>query len=116
MVFRNVGDAKVSAARAQIELFALALDQYRLDNDFYPGTTQGLSALRERPTGEPGALRDRGVAGRGGPSSRGKSPRPGDRLSRDRGARLLRRAARARHWRERTARVGIAAPNADHGT
>jgi len=29
MVFRNVGDAKVSAARAQIELFALALDQYR---------------------------------------------------------------------------------------
>ena len=53
MVFRNVGDAKVSAARAQIELFALALDQYRLDNDFYPGTSQGLVALRERPRGEP---------------------------------------------------------------
>jgi general secretion pathway protein G len=53
MVFRNVGDAKVSAARAQIELLALALDQYRLDNDYYPSTTQGLGALRERPTGEP---------------------------------------------------------------
>lgn len=53
MVFRNVGDAKISAARAQIELLALGLDQYRLDNDYYPSTTQGLSALRERPTGEP---------------------------------------------------------------
>jgi len=53
MVFRNVGDAKTSAARAQIELLALGLDQYRLDNDYYPSTTQGLGALRERPTGEP---------------------------------------------------------------
>ena len=60
MVFRNVGDAKVSAARAQIELFALALDQYRLDNDFYPGTTQGLGALREPPGGEPQARNWRG--------------------------------------------------------
>ncbi len=60
MVFRNVGDAKVSAARAQIELFALALDQYRLDNDFYPATTQGLTALRERPNGEPQARNWRG--------------------------------------------------------
>lgn len=60
MVFRNVGDAKVSAARAQIELFALALDQYRLDNDFYPGTTQGLNALRDRPAGEPQARNWRG--------------------------------------------------------
>lgn len=60
MVFRNVGDAKVSAARAQIELLALALDQYRLDNDYYPTTAQGLSALRERPTGEPEAKNWRG--------------------------------------------------------
>jgi general secretion pathway protein G len=60
MVFRNVGDAKVSAARAQIELFALALDQYRLDNDFYPSTTQGLSALQQRPSGDPEARNWRG--------------------------------------------------------
>jgi len=60
MVFRNVGDAKVSAARAQIELFSLALDQYRLDNDSYPSTTQGLASLRERPTGEPEARNWRG--------------------------------------------------------
>ena len=60
MVFRNVGDAKVSAARAQLELFALALDQYRLDNDYYPSTAQGLGALRERPAGDPEARNWRG--------------------------------------------------------
>ena len=60
MVFRNVGDAKMSAARAQIELFALALDQYRLDNDYYPATGQGVAALRERPSGEPEARNWRG--------------------------------------------------------
>ena len=53
LVFRNVGDARISAAKAQIELFALALDQYRLDNDYYPSTAQGLEALRTLPSGEP---------------------------------------------------------------
>jgi len=53
MVFRNVGDAKVSAAKAQLELFALALDQYRLDNDYYPSTAQGLEALRASAQGDP---------------------------------------------------------------
>ena len=37
LVFRNVGDAKVSAAKAQIEIFGLALDQYRLDNAWRAG-------------------------------------------------------------------------------
>lgn len=60
MVFRNVGDAKVTAAKAQLELFGLALDQYRLDNDYYPSTTQGLDALRTNPTGEPAARGWRG--------------------------------------------------------
>jgi general secretion pathway protein G len=60
LVFRNVGDAKVSAAKAQIELFGLALDQYRLDNDSYPSTAQGLEALRTAPTGEPAARNWRG--------------------------------------------------------
>ncbi len=60
MVFRNVGDAKVSAARAQLELFGLALEQYRLDNDYYPSSTQGLAALRARPDGEPAARTWRG--------------------------------------------------------
>ena len=49
-VFRNVGDAKQSAAKSQIEIFALALDAYRLDNDQYPSSDQGLAALRVTPT------------------------------------------------------------------
>lgn len=53
MVFGHVSDAKISATQSQIELFALALDAYRLDNDYYPSTTQGLEALRSRPQGEP---------------------------------------------------------------
>ena len=48
-VFRNVGDAKTDAAKSQIEIFALALDSYRLDNDVYPSTQQGLAALRAMP-------------------------------------------------------------------
>lgn len=60
MVFRNVGDAKVTAAKAQLELFGLALDQYRLDNDYYPSTAQGLEALRTLPSGEPAARDWRG--------------------------------------------------------
>ncbi len=60
LVFRNVGDAKVSAAKAQIEIFGLALDQYRLDNDYYPSTAQGLEALRTLPAGDPPARNWRG--------------------------------------------------------
>jgi general secretion pathway protein G len=60
MVFGHVGDAKTSAARAQIELFELALDAYRLDNDYYPSTAQGLVALRTQPDGEPEARNWRG--------------------------------------------------------
>jgi general secretion pathway protein G len=53
MVFRNVGDAKVTAGKAQIELLGLSLDQYRLDNDYYPTTVQGLEALRVIPPADP---------------------------------------------------------------
>jgi general secretion pathway protein G len=52
-VFRNVGDSRTQAAKTQLELFALALEQYRLDNHVYPTTEQGLTALRAMPvTGE----------------------------------------------------------------
>ena len=60
MVFSHVGDAKTSAARAQIELFGLALEAYRLDNDYYPSTAQGLEALRTKPGGDPEARNWRG--------------------------------------------------------
>lgn len=48
-VFRNTGDAKVQAARTQIETLGLALDSYRIDNDVYPDEAQGLAALWEKP-------------------------------------------------------------------
>jgi general secretion pathway protein G len=48
-VFHHVSDAKTEAAKSQIEIFSLALDSYRLDNDTYPTTEQGLSALRTIP-------------------------------------------------------------------
>ena len=56
-IFRNVGDAKMASAKSQIEIFELALNQYRLDNDDYPSTEQGLDALRTMPT-TPGAHGD----------------------------------------------------------
>lgn len=60
MVFGNVADAKVQGARTQIELFGLALDNYRLDNDEYPTSEQGLAALRVAPMLAPTPRRWRG--------------------------------------------------------
>lgn len=60
MIFRNVGDAKVAAARTQIEELGLALDTYYLHNDFYPSTAQGLQALVAVPVGDPPARNWRG--------------------------------------------------------
>ena len=48
-IFQNVGDAKTASARSQIEALSLALNSYRLDNDAYPTTDQGLAALRTMP-------------------------------------------------------------------
>lgn len=53
-IFGNVGEAKISASKSQLQIFALALDSYRLDSDEYPSTQQGLDALRAPPlAGEP---------------------------------------------------------------
>lgn len=51
MVFRNVDDAKVTAARSQIEALGLALDTYYLHCGAYPGSADGLAALVAPPTG-----------------------------------------------------------------
>ncbi len=47
--------AKVTAARADINAIAMALDIYKLDNHGYPSTQQGLDALVTRPAGSPPA-------------------------------------------------------------
>jgi general secretion pathway protein G len=48
-IFQNVGDAKISAAKSQVEMLGLALNAYRLDNDRFPTSDQGLEALRTMP-------------------------------------------------------------------
>jgi general secretion pathway protein G len=48
-LFRNVGDAKMSSAKSQLEIFATSLGAFRLDNDGYPTTGEGLDALRTAP-------------------------------------------------------------------
>lgn len=59
-VFQHVDSAKASTAKAQIEMLSAALDAYRLDNDRYPTTEQGLAALRQAPTTPPVPRRWRG--------------------------------------------------------
>ncbi len=51
--FSQVGKSEVKVAKAQIEAFDKALDQYRLDNHHYPSTAQGLAALNTKPANEP---------------------------------------------------------------
>ena len=48
-LFGRVGQSKIATARAQIELFGAALDQYRLDVGAYPSTSEGLEALVRNP-------------------------------------------------------------------
>jgi general secretion pathway protein G len=47
--FAQIGKSNAKVARAQIESFGQALDQYRLDVGSYPTTEQGLLALRSAP-------------------------------------------------------------------
>ncbi len=51
--FSQVGKSEVQVARAQMDAFDKALDQYRLDVRRYPTTEQGLKALVDRPGNEP---------------------------------------------------------------
>ncbi|MGE8152206.1 type II secretion system major pseudopilin GspG [Pseudomonas vancouverensis] len=45
--------AKVTAAKIDIQAISTALEMYRLDNAQYPSTQQGLDALVKRPAGVP---------------------------------------------------------------
>ncbi len=48
-LFPKLGKGKQSAAKAQIELFGQALDQFRLDVGRYPTTQEGLAAIVTNP-------------------------------------------------------------------
>jgi general secretion pathway protein G len=54
-VIGRADDARVTAAKTDISNLMQALKLYRLDNQRYPTTEQGLQALVVRPTGEPAA-------------------------------------------------------------
>ena len=49
----RTGEARVTAARADIASLGNALKLYKLDNQRYPTTEQGLKALVEKPTTGP---------------------------------------------------------------
>jgi general secretion pathway protein G len=49
----QIGRSEVSTAKAQIDAFEKALEQYRLDTGHYPSTELGLISLVQRPAGEP---------------------------------------------------------------
>ena len=59
-LFSNIGDARRNTAKSQIQILALALDAYRLDNDAFPTTEQGLDALRVVPASADGPLNWKG--------------------------------------------------------
>ena len=50
--FTQVGKSQVKIARAQIDAFDKALDQFRLDVGRYPTTEEGLQVLVVQPSGE----------------------------------------------------------------
>jgi general secretion pathway protein G len=52
-IFRQTDKARITAARAQIEIFMGALGQYKLDTGGLPTTNQGLLALWTRPADGP---------------------------------------------------------------
>jgi general secretion pathway protein G len=52
-LFAQIGKSETKVARAQIDGFQKALDQYRIDVGRYPDTQQGLAALNKRPAGAP---------------------------------------------------------------
>jgi general secretion pathway protein G len=51
----RTGEARVTAARTDIATIMQALKLYKLDNQRYPTTEQGLTALVQKPTAGPAA-------------------------------------------------------------
>src|SRR3954470_3935232 len=51
----RTGEARVTAARTDISAIQQALQLYKLDNQRYPTTEQGLQALVQKPTSGPAA-------------------------------------------------------------
>lgn len=50
--FSQIGKSEIKVARAQIDGFEKALDQYRLDTGHYPNSVDGLAVLFTKPSSE----------------------------------------------------------------
>ncbi|AXI01472.1 type II secretion system major pseudopilin GspG [Aquirhabdus parva] len=50
-LFKNLEKSEKTTARAQIDAFTKAIDQYRLDTGSYPDKSTGLKALSTAPAG-----------------------------------------------------------------
>lgn len=55
-VIGRSGQAKIAAAKSDLNSLASALEMYKLDNGFYPSTDQGLESLVKKPTTSPEPL------------------------------------------------------------
>ena len=49
----RVDEAKIEATKVQMKAIKDSLEQYKLDNGYYPTTEQGLRALVEKPNTPP---------------------------------------------------------------
>ncbi|MGE8497462.1 MAG: type II secretion system major pseudopilin GspG [Pseudomonas sp.] len=54
-VMNRPDQAMVTVAQGDIKAIGAALDMYKLDNQVYPSTQQGLEALVRKPSGNPPA-------------------------------------------------------------
>ncbi len=54
-LLNRTGESKIAAAKVDIATIMQSLKLYKLDNQRYPTTEQGLQALIEKPTGGPAA-------------------------------------------------------------
>jgi len=54
-LLNRAGESKIAAAKVDIATIMQALKLYKLDNQRYPTTEQGLQSLIEKPTGGPAA-------------------------------------------------------------
>lgn len=52
-ILSRPGQAKLVAAQQDISQIQSAMDLYKLDNGFYPSTSQGIQALVTKPSGDP---------------------------------------------------------------
>jgi general secretion pathway protein G len=83
--FSQVGKSETQVARAQIDAFEKALDQYRLENRRYPTSEEGLAAIGpfmkkavpNDPWGRPYQYRAPGTKGDFELFSLGRDGRPG---------------------------------------